>query len=78
MGIETQSERLGTVYRSALRRIDESRAFWNAIGSGQPVTITSSEVLSKDWPPPTPDEACREATAVLDRSRDFRAAHGLP
>ncbi len=55
-------------YRSALKRYEQSVAFWGAIGSGQAVTVTSSELLLADWPPSTPDEACREAIAALDRS----------
>ena len=61
-------------YRSALKRYEQSVAFWGAIGSGQAVTVTSSELLLADWPPSTPDEACREAIAALDRSRDLRFA----
>ena len=63
-------------YGSARKRIDESLAFWSAIGSGQPVVVTSSEVLSESWPPPTPDQAYREAMVGLDRWRASRAAHG--
>ena len=49
------------VNRRALKRYEESVVFWNAIGSGQPVVATSSEVLSESWPPPTPDQAIRAA-----------------
>ncbi len=78
MNFEIENERRGAEYRSALGRIDESLAFWNAIGSGQPVFIATSEVLLESWPPPTPDQAYREAIDILDGWRGFRAAQGRP
>ena len=78
MDFEIKNELHHAEYRSALKRCDESVPFWNAISSGQPVVVTSSEVLSESWPPPTPDQACREAMVVLDRWRAFRATHGMP
>jgi hypothetical protein len=84
MTIEDESERLGVEYRSALKRYEESVAFWNAnpiaysVAPGQRVPVTSFQVLLEADRRGTPDETCREAMAALDRWRSFRAAHGLP
>jgi hypothetical protein len=76
--IQRESERLGARYRRALKGCEESLVFWNGLGSGQAVSFTAADVLSEGWPPPTPDEASRQAMAELDGWREFRAAHGMP
>ena len=82
MDFETQNQHLSTEYRSALERYEQSVAFWNVnpiaytVGPGQRVPATNLEVLLESGRWGTPDETCREAMASLDRSRDFRRAHG--
>ena len=78
MDFEMENQRQEMEYGRALERIPESLRFWKAIGSGEPVLISTAEVLSENWPPPTPDEAYREAMNIVDRWRDFRAAHDRP
>jgi hypothetical protein len=84
MDIEGESDRLGAEYRRALKRYEESVAFWkvnpiaHSVGSGQRVPVTTMEVLLEADRRGTPNETCNEAMAALDRSREFRAAHGMP
>ena len=53
MDIETENERLGAEYRSALKRYEESVGFWNAnpiaysVGPGQRVPATSFEEIGR-------------------------------
>jgi hypothetical protein len=84
MDSERDSERLGVEYRSALKRYEESVAFWNAnpiaysVGPGQRVPATSFEVLLEADRRGTPDEAWGEAMGALARWRALRSAHGMP
>ena len=73
MDFETESQKLGDEYRASLRRYEASQAFWQA----NPMTFSVEEFLALDEHG-TPDKACREAMAALDRWRAYRAAHGMP
>ncbi len=83
MSFELESRRLENKYHAALRRYEESVAFWKsnpiayAVGSGERVPVTTIDVLMEAESRGTPDETCREAMAVLDEWRAFRAASGL-
>ena len=73
MDFETESQRLGDEYRSALKRYEDSQAAWQA----NPLAVSVEELLALDELG-TPHEASREAMAALDRWRAYRAAHGMP
>ena len=84
MDFETENQRLGDEYRTALTRYEESVAFWKAnpiaysVGPGERVPVTTIDVLLEADRRGMPDETCSQAMAALDRWRAFRAAHGRP
>lgn len=84
MNYEMENQRLGDQYRTAVKRYEESRAFWAenpiayAVGPGSRTPVTTWDVFVEADKRGTPDETCREAMAALDEWRAFRAAHGMP
>ena len=73
MDFETESQRLGDEYRSALKRYEDSQVAWQA----NPLAVSVEEVLALDELG-TPDKASREAMTALDRWRAYRSEHGMP